>query len=240
MKEEPKANGNNRRKFIKSISATAVVGGLGIGGSSESQAEVDEPFAPKMPPPFPSPNLEKYFANVEADLHICRGLNMQTSAAGEDPGTCDATSIPAEDLHGCMGGNTCAGLGGCGTGDYATQYWVAENTCGGSKPWEGGTGGCGVPLGSTNTGFICSQLNNAVPPSGQSAYIGVPVWAIARARFEAKMVAAGEPFGNKDKNGEIIGCGGHDGNEWDGVGEYDKGNLPEPYASPVPPRKTMS
>ena len=213
--------GENRRDFIKTVTATAaVVGGLGISElvASESTA-----------------------VPVDADdLHICRGLNTKTSATGELPGTCDATNIPQADLHGCAGGNTCKGLGGCGTGDYATQYWVSENSCGRKGDTWNGTGGCGVPIGSSNTGFICTQLNNAVPtptdnPNNQpAALVGVPVWAIARARFEAKMVKNHQGFGVP----KPPSCGQYNANTFKPGDTYVRGSLPEPHPNPIPTKKS--
>ena len=218
-----------RREFIKGASASAVLGGLGIRATDASAATPEEKID----------NIPMQDMNTE--LHICRGLNL-TAEGGKGPGECDTTNIPAADLHGCAGGNTCKGLGGCGTGDYAQQYWTADNACGRKGSAWTGSGGCGVPIGSTNTGFICSQLNNAVPtqtenPDGlKPVLVGVPVWAIARARFEKKMVQDNKSFGvpNPDH------CGDHKANSWSPGNKYDRGSLPEPYPKPIPPRKLPS
>ena len=203
-KNEPDTNvsDESRRTFLKTLSASAVAGGLGI-----SPTEAQDGNDGKTNQDCHKPD-HAFVPGENPDLHICRGLNMKTSANGKGPGECDQTNIPPKDLHGCMGGNTCKGLGGCGTGDYATQYWVSENECGRAGTAWTGSGGCGVPLGSTNTGFILTQLNNAVPadPNSPKDFVGVPVWAIARARFEARMMAAKPkpvPFGPGARSGRV-------------------------------------
>lgn len=213
-----------RREFLKRASATAVLGGLGM---SRGRAAVDVETQDNIP-----------MQDMNTEYHICRGLNFKEEG-GRGPGECDATNIPAADLHGCAGGNTCKGLGGCGTGDYAQQYWTSDNACGRTGAAWTGSGGCGVPIGSTNTGFICSQLNNAVPTQEQNpqdlkpALVGVPVWAIARARFEKKMVADQKAFGVPGTDH----CGDHKANSWKPGETYNPGTLPEAYPAPIPVRK---
>jgi len=214
----------DRRDFLKGASATAVLGGLGIGYADAAPGLLTEDNIPMQ--------------DMNTEYHICRGLN--STAEGEKaPGECDTTNIPAADLHGCAGGNTCKGLAGCGTGDYAQQYWTADNACGRKGTAWTGSGGCGVPIGSSNTGFICSQLNNAVPTLEENpdrlepVLVGVPVWAIARARFEKKMVMEKKAFGVPATDH----CGNFKANAWKLGDTYDKGTLPEPYPAPIPVRK---
>lgn len=219
----PDVKGNYRRSFLKAQFAN-IAAFFGLSQSARAAVETTDKVLD---------------ATNYSDLHICRGLNTNdqiVNGKNYRPGTAPVTNIPQKDLHGCKGGNTCQGLGGCGTGDYATQYWATENACGRTGDDWNGTGGCGVPLGSTNTGFICSQLNNAVPvdPSMPMDYIGVPVWAIARSRFEAKMVAANNPF---DK--PVEGCGSFTGNEWKPGQKYSRGHLPMPVHENAPPRKSV-
>jgi hypothetical protein len=221
MKDHKKTNSNqgreSRRSFLKTAAATAAV--AGAAGCLTPQGDHSVP-------------------QDEADLHICKGLNTVTQDE-KGPGTCDCATAPR---HSCAGGNHCAGLGGCGTLDYSTQYWVGDNQCGKSDPdsatnWDG-TGGCGTPIGAGNTGFPETQLNNAVPTPGgamgdtpTSAFIGVPVWAIARARFEQKMVKRKLGF-KKAKNVKI---GDFPSNSWNPIGKpYDRGALPDPYPEPMP------
>lgn len=208
----------DRRAFIKALYISAASTGLGMQTACAINLSTDKIVED----------------DLTTDLHICRGLNTAPEQVGDKlykPGTVPATNIPPKDLHGCQGGNTCKGLGGCGTGDYATQYWTTENNCGRSGDDWNGTGGCGVPLGSTNTGFICSQLNNAVPVDSDmpTDYIGVPVWAIARSRFEAKMVRAKKAFDKPE-----TGCGDFTGNAWSPGSIYDRGTLPVPVHKNAP------
>lgn len=172
----------------------------------------------------------------QTDYHICMGLNMKTEN-GHEPGAAPGPNLPPNDLHSCKGGNTCANLGACGTGKYARQYWVGENNCAnnaGSK-WHG-TGGCGVPIGTGNSGHIETQLNSAAPSKGQSAaLLGQPVWNIARSRFEHKMFSQGKGFETPtsfkkppEQTGPLYA------NSWQPGETYNKGNLPEPYPEPKP------
>lgn len=215
---------SRRRQFLKGASATTVLGGLGLSSANAATSGKAEDKIPMQ--------------DMNTEYHICRGLNSE-KVGDKGPGECEATNIPAADLHGCAGGNTCKGLGGCGTGDYAQQYWTSDNACGRPGAAWTGSGGCGVPIGSTNTGFICSQLNNAVPtrkenPKGlKPVLVGVPVWAIARARFEKKMVLEKKAFGVP----EIDHCGDHQANSWKPGETYQLGSLPEPYPEPIPARK---
>ena len=208
-------NSDTRRDFLKAVTATAVVGGIGIPETAAGQ--------------------DKTVPTDSHDLHICRGLNT-VPQDGKRPGECDCATAHN---HSCAGGNSCEGQGGCGTGDYATQYYVADNNCASNDGWNG-TGGCGVPIGNSNTGFICSQLNNAVPTPAENPknlpaqYVGVSVWAIARARFEEKMVAIPTAFGAPAES-----CGGYMGNTWDDVKKpfVAKHILPPTYPEPRPAKK---
>lgn len=176
---------------------------------------------------------------TNSDPHICMGLNTlpytdPKSGTVYQPGECPGANIEA---HSCEGGNSCKGLGACGTGDYARQYWVAENNCATTSPSWNGTGGCGVPIGNGNSGFIQSQLNSAAPSGDYSAdFLGEPIWNIARSRFEAKMVKAQKKFGvPANLQSPLVA------NSWDPASgkAYPKpgtdGNeLPNPYPTPMP------
>ncbi|MCF3648164.1 hypothetical protein [Synoicihabitans lomoniglobus] len=217
----PSPDGESRRKFIGSLGAAALAGAAlpvrGAGASAEQT--VDAP--------------------AHDDQHICMGLNTKTTVvAGISyaPGECPATNV---DSHGCAGGNSCANLGGCGTGDYGRQYWITDNACGTTSPHWNGTGGCGAPIGHGNSGFVSTQLNSAAPDEipgkpGQyysNAFIGKPVWNIARSRFEKKMVIAGKSFGKPASLPSALIA-----NAWSGSGHYDPNGLPEPYPTPMPPK----
>ncbi|GAA5495177.1 hypothetical protein Rhal01_01352 [Rubritalea halochordaticola] len=179
---------------------------------------------------------------VAKDLHICMGLNTlpftdkdgTVYKAGECPG-------PNIDAHSCEGGNSCKGLGACGTGDYARQYWVAENNCATTSPSWNGTGGCGVPVGNGNTGFIQAQLNSAAPTKNADGvmypadFLGEPIWNIARSRFETKMAANKKSFGvPKNLQSPLVA------NAWDSTSgkAYPPADnkLPNPYPTPQPPK----
>jgi len=211
----------SRRGFLKAIGISAVTGGT-FTACTESE--------------------EKTIENEAKDLHICMGLNTQPVTQGDttyQAGECKCANIAP---HGCSGGNSCADLGACGTGSYNRQYWISENLCGKlpapNTTWDG-TGGCGVPIGNSNTGFISTQLNNASPTSipgkpGEyypTDFIGKPVWNIARSRFEKKMADAKKAFG-KPKNlpSPLIA------NTYSGSGTYNRGDLPDPYPQPSPPK----
>lgn len=211
----------NRRKFLKALGSSTLAG-VALPSCGEEKT-ISIPAAP-------------------ADLHICMGLNTQAltkDGTTYQPGECQCANIEA---HACIGGNSCAGLGACGTGGYETQYWISENLCGKSPDpsttWNG-TGGCGVPIGNSNTGFISTQLNNASPtqiPGKPGEYyptdfIGKPVWTIARARFEKKMVDAQKAFGKPAKLPEPLVA-----NTYTGSGPYQLNGLPEPYPQPAPPK----
>lgn len=217
--DKPKPSEQSRRSFFHAVAATAAAAGAGCQTRSETTGHHDASVA--SPP--------------EADLHICKGLNMLPQD-GKGPGECDCANVSP---HGCAGGNSCKGLGGCGTGDYATQYWVAENLCGKVGEHWNGTGGCGSPIGNTNTGFVQTQMNNAVPTPEENPknltppFVGVPVWAIARARFEQKMVKQDRAFKAPD-----LTIGKYRGNIWHrGTLYQNTGNLPDPYPDPMPPKK---
>lgn len=210
----------SRRKFIGTISTAAI-------------ASITLPVRAK--------GVETSIQGTPTDLHICMGLNTQpTSKNGTvyQPGECECASAEA---HACMGGNSCADLGACGTGGYARQYWATENNCGkepvGGSKWNG-TGGCGVPIGNSNTGFISTQLNNAAPtevPGEPGVYyptdfIGKPVWSIARSRFEKKMATARTAFGKPSDLPSPL-----EANTWNGAGTYKNTvGLPAPYPQPQP------
>lgn len=204
----------NRRQFLKTAGAFAIV------GASASKA-----FAVEGEP---------------VEYHICQGLNTQKEGSLA-PGTALGPNLPNADLHSCMGGNTCAGLGACGTGEYARQYWITENLCKNTagSAWNG-TGGCGVPIGTGNTGYVSTQLNNAAPTEvpgkdGEmypSDFLGQPVWNIARSRFEEKMYKNKKKF-DAPANLEA----GLFASSWDGTGEYKRvDELPVPYPQPQPPK----
>ena len=211
----------SRRRFLKTLGATSIVGVTLPSCGEDKESEVQA---------------------TPQDLHICMGLNTQPltkDGKTYQPGECQCASI---DPHACIGGNSCATLGACGTGGYETQYWITENLCGKSPApstaWNG-TGGCGVPIGNSNTGFISTQLNNASPTEipgkpGEfypTDFIGKPVWSIARARFEKRMVAAQKAFGKPSALPEPLVA-----NSYSGSGPYEPGGLPEPYPQPAPPK----
>jgi len=221
---------SNRRQFIKSIGAFTVVG-TSMSAKSESLNTTNDTVI----------EIPKDVDYSMQEYHICQGLNMMGKAAG----TAKESNLSASDLHSCEGGNSCAGLGACGTGSYARQYWVADNLCGKEPtkkdetpiPWNG-TGGCGVPIGTGNTGYISSQLNSAAPGKDAdgkefpSDFVGQPVWNIARARFEAKMVKNKKPFGvppNLDKQPDLCAT------SWDGKSVYKPHpGSPPAYPTPIP------
>ena len=211
----------SRRRFLKTIGGSAVAGAaLSACGDSKEEAVDQE----------------------AQDLHICMGLNtrpLTKDGKTYQPGECQCANIHS---HACIGGNSCANLGACGTGTYDRQYWISENLCGKlpapNTTWDG-TGGCGVPIGNSNTGFISTQLNNASPtevPGKPGTYyptdfIGKPVWNIARSRFESKMAKQGKSFGKPaDLTPPLIV------NSYSGSGNYDRGDLPKPYPQPSPPK----
>lgn len=216
-----KPSQDSRRQFLKTLGASTVVGVALPSCADEKDVEVTT-----------SPQ----------DLHICMGLNTLAVTKGTSsyqPGESQCANI---DPHACIGGNSCSDLGACGTGGYETQYWITENLCGKSPApsttWNG-TGGCGVPVGNSNTGFISTQLNNASPtqiPGKPGKYyptdfIGKPVWNIARARFEKKMVDARKSFGKPANLPKPLIA-----NEYSGSGPYELNGLPEPYPQPAPPK----
>lgn len=211
----------SRRRFLKTIGASAIT------GATLSACGEDE---------------EKTVENEAKDLHICMGLNtlpVTKDGTTYQAGECKCASAPT---HACEGGNSCADLGACGTGTYDRQYWVGENLCGKSPApstkWNG-TGGCGVPIGNSNTGFISTQLNNASPTEipgkpGEyypTDYIGKPVWNIARSRFEKKMVDSQKAFGKPANLPSPLIA-----NTYKGSGPYQRGDLPEPFPQPSPPK----
>ncbi|MDB4526819.1 twin-arginine translocation signal domain-containing protein, partial [bacterium] len=98
----------SRRRFLKTIGGSAVAGSaLSACGDSKEEA-----------------------VNQEAqDLHICMGLNtrpLTKDGKTYQPGECQCANIHS---HACIGGNSCANLGACGTGTYDRQYWISENLC---------------------------------------------------------------------------------------------------------------
>ncbi|MFC4991670.1 twin-arginine translocation signal domain-containing protein [Rubritalea tangerina] len=214
---------SSRRSFIKTLSVGAAGMALpGVAGAESQQ-----------------------MSTKASDPHICMGLNTlpftDTEGKVYGPGECLEPNV---DLHSCEGGNSCKGLGACGTGDYARQYWVAENDCGMSGDSWNGTGGCGVPIGNGNTGFISAQLNSAAPgedAKGQAYpadFLGQPIWNIARARFEKKMADKKQAFGVPAGLKSPLTA-----NQWkpkDGVYPPSTNKLPNPYPQPQPPKVTKA
>jgi hypothetical protein len=110
------------------------------------------------------------------ELHVCMGLN---SCAGHDVegkapmagmGSCSTV------FHACHGDNECRGQGGCG---YAGSEY--EQTKPGDQDCRY-NGSCASPIN-------VSRVSSAGPNKGKS------VWRLARQIFEARMYAAGIPFG---------------------------------------------
>ncbi len=110
------------------------------------------------------------------ELHVCMGLN---ACPGHDrPGTAPMAGMGqcATVLHVCHGANECRGQGGCGyTGPDAELARPGEQAC----RWNGS---CASPIN------VCRVFAGG-PAKGKS------VWKLARELFEARMYAAGIPFG---------------------------------------------
>jgi len=110
------------------------------------------------------------------ELHVCMGLN---ACPGHDrPGTAPLARMGrcATVLHVCHGANECRGQGGCGyTGPDAELARPGEQAC----RWNGS---CASPIN------VCRVFAGG-PAKGKS------VWKLARELFEARMYAAGIPFG---------------------------------------------
>lgn len=231
----------NRRNFVKGAGAFALTG-------ASLSAETTTATSPL--PPFIT-------ADANMEHHICQGLNMKTEQMTDangnkksyTPGTAPGPNV---DQHGCSGGNNCAGLGGCGTGDYNRQYWVTDNTCGQKASDWNGNGGCGAPIGHGNSGFIHRQLNSAaptkIPSSGTSGssesdarypadFFGNSIWSIARSRFETKMVSLNKGFGAPSS----VTSSQAATQSWTPGSPYTRpSGLPDPYPKPWPPRAAAS
>jgi hypothetical protein len=110
------------------------------------------------------------------ELHVCMGLN---ACKGHDrPGTAPMAGMGqcATAFHVCHGANECRGQGGCGyTGPDAELARPGEQAC----RWNGS---CASPVN-------VSRVFAGGPAKGKS------VWKLARELFEARMYAAGIPFG---------------------------------------------
>ncbi|UQI45725.1 hypothetical protein M1P56_15865 [Streptomyces sp. HU2014] len=163
------------------------------------------PRTGRQPAAGPRPSAEKNSCGrpgKDEELHVCMGLN---SCAGQDVSgnaTMAGTGECATVQHVCHGEGACRGQGGCG---YAGDDFEQFH------PGEQAcryNGSCASPINE-------SRVFSGGPLKGRS------VWQQARHLFEARMYAAGKAFG------PAPGQGVHDTY----FPEYDRLVAPQPGAS---------
>lgn len=139
------------------------------------------------------------FGGVLAGTMIGCGDTAKPGTGGAKPaGAAPAGGTPGEavgmnDMHACAGLNGCKGEGNDGKNACAGQGGCASpkmaHECKGHNACKN-QGGCGESMGANE----CKGHGNcAVPMKDKDA------WQKARDKFEAKMKAAGKPFGSPPK-----------------------------------------
>ncbi|WP_331744317.1 hypothetical protein [Kitasatospora sp. NBC_01300] len=110
------------------------------------------------------------------ELHVCMGLNACRNHDIDEKAPMAGMGACATVLHVCHGANECRGQGGCGyTGPDAELAKPGDQAC-------RQNGSCASPIN-------VSRVFAGGPLKGKS------VWKLARQLFEARMYAAGLPFG---------------------------------------------
>jgi len=120
----------------------------------------------------------------------CGSKNPPDTTAAPAAGSAGdgSTEVAAKEVHLCRGLNSCKGKGASGTNECAGRGDCAtarHHECGGENDCKG-LGGCGDTAGRNE----CKGQGGCHVPLMEHA------WESVREQFEAKMKAAGKPFGD--------------------------------------------